>query len=213
MKKKAIVKKELTWWDKDPDREKALNLLFTGMSKRRVAQTLSRHMETVVAWSRHDEFRQRLSELLGNHVEETRIRRLKQTTHFADAAAAQLERAHRKLVQDPEDRGASARAAAWADQFRKWRAEERVDFGDDVKRSEVSVVGNLGVNHKTSHEISVKAFLMTRLEQGVIDVTGVEGTDVGTVFSSVLQQALLDAPEAMDVMDEEDRALEEGKKK
>lgn len=208
------VDEEKAWWTEE--REKALDMLFSGASKAKIARELKKNRETIVLWTQNPWFSAKLQERLGSHVAETRVRRLRQTTLFADKSAAKLATAYNKAdSRDPERRAEGlVEIGLFSDQFRKWREQERADFGDDVRktRSEVLVAGGLEVK---STQVSLVTFLERKLDDGAIDVSALQQDgDPVHLLSSVVQQALLASPDVLEEMMEEDKAaLAEARKR
>lgn len=204
-----------TFWEINGDKKKnLLAYLISGMSKKRAAQHVGVSRDTVHEWCKDPNFAAKLAEELGDHAQSVRIRRVRQESLFADKAAAQVNAAMERAARGGEGaKEAIIRVERWGDQFRKWRAEERIDLGDNVSRKEISFQGQLGVTQQSTHHISLKKVFEQKLEIGIVKAEQIQAIDVGEVVSDVLVQLLSGDPTIVDLVAEEDRAMLEGAKK
>lgn len=199
-------------WEWDAPRERCLEMIFRGYAKTDIAAELKKHRSTIQAWTARPEFITRLAEKRGEHVETIRARRVVQTSKFGDKAALLLNRALSRAIKSPSNPLHMNMARVWGSEFRAWREQERVDFGDKVDRTEVSFAGRVEVNSRTSHEILFKDFLQAKLEDGLIDVEALPpASDAGSLVAALVEQVIGDDPTVTDILHEEDRArAEEG---
>lgn len=214
----SLVKEEVpALWEWDPDRTTCLNMTFKGYTKNDIAKHLSKHRTTISQWQTRPEFTKRLAEKRGEHVEAVRARRVVQTTRFADKTAKLLDQAFDNLENGNEEGILTAASSVrnLGEEFRKWRAEERIDFGDNVSKKQVNVTsyigGQIDHNHsgKVSFNVSMQQFLNQKIEDGIIDVDSLPSTeDRQKLLTGMVVQALTD-PGVMDLLHEEDRVEEE----
>lgn len=205
---------DVAFWQVNRDRKtELLRLLTGGCTKVRAAQLIGVSRDTIQEWAKHPAFQAQYADYMREHVEAVRVRRIRQTTLFADKTAVLVNKALEDLQKRPSDLDAQLRAASMSEQFRKWRAEERIDFGDNVSRKEVSFAGSFDVNQRSSSEISFSAFLGQKLAMvdaskiRTVDVDSLQPTgDAGKVMADVLVQLLTNDPGVIDVLSEEDRA-------
>ena len=221
--KKADKSDPGTTWEWTDKKEKALELILVGLPKVQIARQLDVHRNTINNWTGHPVFIARAQQQLREHAATTRTRRMMETTSMANRVAklAQkaLQRAEDSIEEDEDgdvDLGALSAARQWMAEYRLLRGEERTDFGDDVKRVEHRgafahvVGGEVEVKH-TTHDASFKDFLHSQLSGGIIDVDAIDiegSTDEAVVLAEAVQHALIDG-DILDIIDEEDRELEE----
>lgn len=203
-------------WKWDDAHTACLNMTVAGFTKVAIAKELEKHRSTIIEWTQREEFRERLSEKMGEHVQAVQFRRINQTSKFADATGRLLEKTYAMLEgNDSDDASVKICAMKLLDlgkEFRSWMAEERIQYGLDGQKKHVTVSGAIvgqiqhDHNHKVSFNLPMREFLDAKIEDGVIDVDALPvTTDRNRLLAGMVTQALAD-PTTMDLLDEEDRA-------
>ena len=197
------------WWDADPKREKALELIFEGASKKHAATVLDVHRNTISNWCEAAEFREALAQLNGDRLGALRARRANQTISLADRVAKLADlavtRAERSatlegsvpLVQRQEVRD-------WLGEFRSLRAEERIDSGDNVQRHDHQVSGQVLHAHGSVRNVSFKDYVTKAINTKIIDVKALEESTEEPVVA-LIERLLVDT-DVLDTINEEDLA-------
>lgn len=198
-------------WDWTPERERCLELALIGVPKTTIAKELRKHRNTINNWHEHPafiaEFRRRELEFQN----ETRQRHTRTSLLLADRVGRLASRALDDVEAQPRDAVARARALDWAKEFRSWRAEERLDMGDNVTRVDqrVLIAGGVSVDHR--HSVAQQSFRkfidsgMPIADQKLLAAA----TDPTQAIVHLAERALVDS-DLLDRIDEEDRASDGG---
>lgn len=197
------------WWDEDPNREQALELVYGGSSKKAIAKALGVHRNTVSNWCDAPPFQQALASLHGDRLGAMRARRAVHTNQLTDRVTALADSALKLAEKHAHDGEAvpvhlQLQARGWLAEFRALRAEERIDSGDNIQKHQHGhvVAGQIGVTATVSiKERSFKEFVhehMNAIDVDAIDVTGEE------LIVGLVERVLSDT-DVLDTIHEENR--------
>lgn len=223
-KKTAMVKADdsegFEWTEQ---RLRCVDLMIAGIPKTAIARELRVHRNTIGKWTSNPEFISKLRADLNEHIGVTRQRRLMETnninnkmsklaTNAVDRVLALEEKMAAGETVDPKKMGNAIRnMREFFHEFRAFREEERKDVGDDVKRIETRGTmhhyGDVNVSH-TSNDTAFSDFLADNLEKGIIDADILEEVDTTKVLPKAVEHVLIET-DILDIIDEEDMALEE----
>lgn len=201
----ALTKINEKWvWTKT--KRECLERALSGWPKTTIAKELKRHRNTISQWMAHPDFKAEFNKRMGEHVASKRQQRIRETNLMADKVAKLTAQALDKALKEPTSVVTRQTAQAWASEFRAFRAEERVDFGDNITRHDhrMAVAGEVTHNHRTD-QMSFRSFVEAKITKGDIDVAGIDATDVGGMISAIAQEMLVEG-EALDMINEEDKA-------
>lgn len=192
-------------WSWTPEREKAAKHVVAGIPKIQIAEELKVHRNTIANWSKHPEFLARVRELTDDRIDTTRQRRHLETQIFTDKVAKLATKQLDAAIANPMNPVAVRSARDWLSEYRMFRAEERIDTGDNIAHVKHEVNGAVNHSHTLSAK-SFKGFMQDALNSNVIDAECIEATDVHEVILQATQQALLEGS-LLDDLAEEERHL------
>ena len=197
------AKTPVSWWTED--REKCLERILAGWSKKQIAADLGVHPNTISNWCAHEEFMARVAEQNADKRNTITQRREHETSMFTDRVAKLATKALDTAERRPNDPHAIRTAREWLDEYKGFRAEERQDMGTNVQRHQHAVMGQVQHTHALSQS-SFKGFLEGAIERDVIDVEAVESSDAHDIVTMITTQALLEST-LLDDLAEEERDL------
>jgi len=196
--KKAADDDEFSWSE---DQEKCFQLFFRGVPKTQIAEELKKHRNTINNWCKNPAFLLRVREELEAHRNTTRLRRARTTGIITDMVSNLAVRTAKEAEKKPTKVRIRKMRELNAE-FRLQRGEERIDMGDDVRRTEI-VSHNAHV-HQAS--ITMKPFrdmLLESTSKGVIDATLVNADSPKEALVQAAQQLLVEGA-LIDAIDKED---------
>jgi len=225
----AQPKEPVDWWTEDPRREQALEMILDGMSKSAVAKALPCHRNTVNNWCADARFVAEANARMNEHKAGKRIRRLRTTNLINDkvekvslALIGKIESAiidpkTGKAVSDiPESINKTMSLfRQMAYEFREIRGQERIDYGDDVKKVAINSTQTItGDVHVTQHGVNDTPFadyVRKSLANRSIDVEAIEVKGDATGGQLLLRAAehLMVDTDLLDEINEEDKLAEE----
>jgi len=225
---------EVDWWAEDPRREQLLEMILDGMSKSYAAKQLKPqvHRNTVNNWCADPRFISEANARMNEHKAGKRIRRLRVTNIINDktekitlALATKLEgdiidaatgKAKDKI--DDSVKGTLSVFRQMAYEFREMRGQERIDYGDDVKKvavqSQHTITGDVHVNHTGLNDTPFVDYFRRSLQNRVIDVESIEmkpGENEGQLLLKAAEHLMVDT-DLLDEINDEDKKLEEAMK-
>jgi len=192
-------------WAWTPEREKAVQQVVAGIPKTQIADKLGVHRNTVNNWCKHPEFVARVRELTDDRVNTTRQRRHVETQLFTDKIAKAAHTMLDVAIKNPKDGTAVRAAREWLGEYRSFRAEERIDTGDNVAHVKHEHEGSVNHSHTLSTK-SFKGFMQEALGSNIIDAECIEANDVHGIILQATQQALVEGT-LLDDLAEEERHL------
>lgn len=224
----------VSWWDEDPRREQLLEMILDGMSKSSAAKQLTPkvHRNTVNNWCADARFVAEANARMNEHKAGKRIRRLRVTNLINDkiekvtlALATQIEEGiidkatgKAKKVMDDNVKPALSVFRQMAYEFRETRGQERIDYGDDIKKVAVSsqhtITGDLHVQHTGINDTPFVDYVRKSLNNRMIDVDAIEiseGESEGNLLLKAAEHLLVDT-DLLDEINDEDKAHEEAAK-
>lgn len=225
----AQAEPKLTWWEEDPKREEALEMILDGMSKSQVAKHLGVHRNTVNNWCADARFITEANHRMNEHKAGKRIRRLRTTNIINDkiekitlALVTKVEGDLKidKVTGKPQgkltdDNFKTLRMfREMASEFRDFREEERKDFGDDIKKvainSHQTITGDVHVQHTGVNDTPFVDYVRKSLHERAIDVNAIEipeGASEGQLVLKAAEHLLVDT-DLLDEINEEDKIIE-----
>lgn len=145
-------------------KRQAAEMVVDGRTDQEIATKLGCHRNSVYNWRHTAEFSAECQKKLEEYAARTRLKRIRETGLLTDAIAGKLA----KALKEDSLNG----VAVLGREYHAFRADERADFGDNVRRIEgkLTVTGSHSVEVRGTSR-SFKDFLNDSAE--VIDVTPV----------------------------------------
>jgi hypothetical protein len=205
------------WFEADERRGQAVDLFLQGMSKAAIARQLRVHRNTVNNWFADARFAAEAERRVREHKSTKRMRRTFSNSLIVDRVERLVHHQLGKLEKDmEEDKQLSGdelrRFRELAFDLRQHREEERKDFGDNIKRVDISgthshsITGDVQVVHSISNT-PFKEFFQKAIADDVIDVNAIDAADGGDKSKVLLQLAevVLADTDLLDAIEDEDK--------
>lgn len=198
----------------DPRREQALDLYITqGMDKSTIAKRVGVHRNTINNWFADSRFIEAANRRVREYQASTRLRRTMATgaiTNVVEMLAAKaVSEVHTTLTTPGSkladvEKGKISFAREMMFEYREMRGQERIDFGDDIKRVHVqgqhNVTGEIAVTHSVD-STPFRDYIRKAIDAKVIDVNALEGETQGQLLLKAAEHMLVDT----DILDEIER--------
>lgn len=225
---------EEDWWAQDPRREQLLEMILDGMTKSQACKQLKPpvHRNTVNNWCSDPRFIAEANARMNEHKAGKRIRRLRVTNIINDKTEKVTLALISKIEDDVIDKATGKvkdkiessvkenlsifRQMAY--EFREMRGQERIDYGDDVKKvavqSQHTITGDVQVQHTGVSVTPFVDYMKRQLSNRIIDVDSIEikeGESEGQFLLKAAEHLMTDS-DLLDEINEEDKQLEEAMK-